>query len=1387
MAIAVASELVNEDFTNASGTTFTITKTVAAGSVLVLFATLDYSNGVTGATVSDNLNGAWPAQLSPSSPEDDTVDTQRLAAFVFRNTAAGSLTATITYVGATGAFRGLWLMEVTGANVSAAVDGNAGQSQITVGTGTDAVTSGNFTTTGTPVLIIGIQGNFSAVPGLANAGTGFTSTTTGFGGNARTEWKRDAGAAGTKAATFTNTVANGTRITIGLAIDEATTPTVVPLSWAPRLSMPAAVVAAAAVSAVFAPVLVSAAPTVVPMSWAPKLSALASTVPAPLTSRSFAPVAPLSPPLLSWAPPQSLFCDPLPPLPALLPSGAFGPVAPLAPPLLSWSPTRAIQTDAAPVPLTSRGFAPITTPAAAAVPALSWLPHLTPPTDSAAPAVVSRGFAPVTTPAAATVTPLSWAPTLARPTLPAPVAPPSASYRPLVQFTSYALAASGNGRYLTRDGVPFFIKGDSAFGLNNQLTLTDVDTYLAARKAQGFNTVFMSFVCHETNTSNSPTDALGNLPFTTKDGGGSYTGTSGTADFSTPNDAYFAYLESVIDRCELRGFAVLAYILPWGIAGSGNAGWWPDLVNGSNTQAVCSAFGVYLANGHGTFGGFKSKRNLLLMNGSDYGQNRVADPPTTEGETRALKISRAMVANGAKQLQSGDWQAPSMSTDEPIFEPWMQLNGCYTYDSQFPDSTSPSTTLKTYLQATAGFSYVPAFGGQSQSGAVPPAEPVYLKETAFQFSPFAGNPPPPTLAEVRKAQNWAWLAGCTTGLIYGDEHVWTFPTNGSWVAALTDGSALDMARFNSFVDTVPWWDLVPSELAGMRKLIGGARGSQSGEPDDYIAAACGAAGTCLVTYVPPNGSGSQTFAVDLRSMAGNSRARWWDPTNGTYNTTSGGATSGQHSLANTASAQSFTTPGNNSAGDNDWFLVLDTLDPLTWQPVLNKTIVDPAQPVRSTMFEPVQTPAAPAVVPLSWAPKLAPVPVAVALANVSRVFAPVAPLVAPALSWRPTLAPLAPPAPPPVASSSSAPVAPLAVPPLAWAPELAPPPLPAALPVSSQLAAPVQVPAPAVPSLSWAPQLSPLVVPLAPPVSSTEVGPISPLTVAPLSWRGFTEPPPVPPPPAIPSSVVAPLTPALPVPALSWLPHVTAPYFAPPAAAGQVMVQPLVPIASSVVTPLSWAPSTSAPPLPPIGGPLSLRFGPVAPLAVPPLSWAPELAQPLAPTSPQAASSETGPVLPPAPAVTPLAWGPAQGQAAAAPAPTAPARAAAPPLPPATPTGWMLGSEVATVWPVAALADLARVFEPVVTPSVPPGAWSGAGTAPGIAGSSTISLEVGPLTVPAPQVPPPLTLQPVGVQVPEAGVATPPQSTVSIEQPKGATPVAGIGGGPSRARIRKVQ
>lgn len=1129
------------------------------------------------------------------------------------------------------------------------------------------------------------------------------------------------------------------------ASDGAAAPVVPPLSWAPTLSAGAAPIAAAAmISAIFAPVLTPTAAAAPPLSWAPVLATQAPAPPPLVRSAAFAPIAPLVAPLLpSWAPSFTApFIAPAPP-------GFSALVQPL-------------------LPLASNSVTP-----------LSWAAELAGPPLFPVVQLGSRSFAPVAPVAASTVPPLSWAPTLAKPVLPPLPALSSATYRPLVAPVSYALACHSSGRYHTYNGSPFQIRGDTAFGAAFKLSLVNLATYLDARKLEGFNSVFFALTARFVVAGDGTADAQGHEPFLLNVSGGTYTGVSGTADFATPSDAYFTYLKSCLDLAESKGFVIVCYIYPFGFGGDGTEGLYPDLTLSQNTLTVCNALGQYIANGHGTFGGFKSNQNILWVVGSDYGQVSSV-PPSSTAENKALEILKGMQQAGALQLVTGDWQAPSLGTDEPIFTNYISSQGVYTYGGVSGDALNDNTD--TYRESRLGYNYTPVSATQGQTGSPPLRLPAWLKETTYLHSPNHD----PTAGGVRKYMYWAWLSGCTAGLFYGNENVWPF-ANGTWQTAITDDGDQHIGLLYRFQSALRAWHLlVPSELDGMRRLIPSSAGTQTGSPSNYVAAAQASDGSIMLAFVPKSGTGSQTFTVDLRSMAGNARARWWDPTSGTYNNTSGGATSGQHSLANTLSAQSFTTPGTNAAGDNDWVLILDTLEPLSWLPRVDRTTQDIPQPVRSTMLEPVQVPAAAAVTPLSWAPRLSP-PVAPAPGPMSSsTFAPVAPLATPALSWDPTLAPGLVPPPPALPSQLFAPVAPLAVPPLAWQAELSPV-APAAPPaIASSQAAPVQVPTAAVPALSWAPTLSPLVVPPAQPVSSARFAPIAPLTVAPLSWLGFTEPPAVPPPPAIPSSVVAPVTPALPVPALSWLPHVTAPYFAPPAAAGQVMVQPLVPIASAVVTPLSWAPNTSAPPLPPIAGPLSLRFGPVAPLTVPALSWAPALAPPPPPASPPVASSQAAPVLPPAPAVTPLAWGPARGQAVVPPAPTDTPRAAAPPLPPATPTGWMLGSEVATVYPAAALLDLARVFEPVVTPTVPPGAWSGAGTAPGIAGTSAISMEVGPLTVPAPQVPPPLTLQPVGVQVPEAGVATPPQSTVAIEQPKGATPVAGIGGGPTRARIRKV-
>src|SRR6185503_12898656 len=162
---------------------------------------------------------------------------------------------------------------------------------------------------------------------------------------------------------------------------------------------------------------------------------------------------------------------------------------------------------------------------------------------------------------------------------------------------------------------------------------------------------------------------------------------------------------------------------------------------------------------------------------------------------------------------------------------------------------------------------------------------------------------------VRRFQWWAWLS-TIGGYISGNGYVWPF-NSPAWQAHLDTQGSRDMARLNAFVQSLPWYQLIPSGLNGMRTLI--TTGGSSVAASGYVAAAATPSGSHLVAYVPPAHIGSIT--VDMAAMGGVTRARWFDPTSAVYSLIATG-------LPNTGS-QIFTPPSLNSAGDADWVLVLD--------------------------------------------------------------------------------------------------------------------------------------------------------------------------------------------------------------------------------------------------------------------------------------------------------------------------------------------------------------------------------------------------------------------------------------------------------------------------------
>lgn len=444
-------------------------------------------------------------------------------------------------------------------------------------------------------------------------------------------------------------------------------------------------------------------------------------------------------------------------------------------------------------------------------------------------------------------------------------------------FYAFPLRVSKNGRYLVdREDKPFRIQGDSAQSLIVNLTYAEAQSYFSDRQAKGFNTINVNLLEHKFGI-NAPANRRKDAPFT-KPG-----------DFSTPNEAYFAFADSIIDLAASNG--MLLSLAPMYLGyGGGEEGWWKELNSSTNTLEVCFAFGQYLGNR------YKNRRNIFWVIGGDY-----LPPSGSEGEHRLHALMEGIKSSGDAHLWAGDWNAPSISTDERMFASEMDLNAVYT-------SGTKARPGITYDEARVAYEYSPH-------------HPAYLKETGYEDERWV----PGDAASVRKYEYWAILEGCTEGGFFGNRDIWEFATadwwsgfsfgHGPWQNALNSRGTLDMVRFGQLLDSLPWYDLVPSGSAGMKTLL--TQAAKDGQPD-HIAAAATIDRKVLVAYDPE----SENITVDMAQLKGSLRARWFDPTSGRTTEIPGNPLLGK-------GTHDFVPPGRNSAGEKDWVLILRPAETLT--------------------------------------------------------------------------------------------------------------------------------------------------------------------------------------------------------------------------------------------------------------------------------------------------------------------------------------------------------------------------------------------------------------------------------------------------------------------------
>jgi hypothetical protein len=440
---------------------------------------------------------------------------------------------------------------------------------------------------------------------------------------------------------------------------------------------------------------------------------------------------------------------------------------------------------------------------------------------------------------------------------------------------AFPLKASADGHYLVDSkGAPFLIHGDAAWSLISNLTAAEIDMYLADRKTRAFNTLMVNLIEHQFAVK-APQNRAGDYPFTAH--------TTGSYDFSTPNEPYFAFADAAIDKAAASGMAVLLAVMYTG-NGGGPEGWWSELINATNTRAKCLAYGQFLGNR------YKNKGNIIWVISGDY-----TPPAGSEGEARLIQIYQGIRAAGAMQLATAHLTDGFASVDWPAFLPFLQINGVY--------------------QATATIMQGDARNGYSRK----PALPAFELETIYE-----GEWPPQGEPAAMRAVEWWSQLGAIGGVFFGNKDIWEFSTDtfnsgypfphSRWQLNLDTPGSNAMHYMANLLSTLPWYKFVPSGLGGMKNLI--TSGGSSAGSNDYVAAAASTDGKALVAYLPAAGAANRAITVDMSVLGGAAAARWMDPTNGTFaDAGSGIANSGTHV---------FTVPKPNASGANDWVLVVTT-------------------------------------------------------------------------------------------------------------------------------------------------------------------------------------------------------------------------------------------------------------------------------------------------------------------------------------------------------------------------------------------------------------------------------------------------------------------------------
>jgi len=443
----------------------------------------------------------------------------------------------------------------------------------------------------------------------------------------------------------------------------------------------------------------------------------------------------------------------------------------------------------------------------------------------------------------------------------------------------FPLSVHSSGRYLVdAQGRPFALRTEFAWIMATWFTREQVLQYLDDRSHRGFNGFELMAIMVD---SGSPyqfrrANAYGQEPFTT------------VGDLSTPNPAYFDHLEYIIDQAAKRGMVAEVYHSYLGYNGEAAQGWYTTLA--ANSLAACQSYGNYLGT---RFGG---KTNVFWMNGGDY------SPPNDATLAKHRAILTSIRAAGGYQLSGSEWGGPDSLVTEVDSTSGA---GGFTFGLDPKTSDMQLDTFYGLGPGQLGLTYVTA---QRSWDRTSPILPSIGSEMLQYLGPYSGSSG--DRASLRNYQHWAITSGAIAGCNAGDYEInfGATPYFAAWQNPWVD----DFTVLIAFYKSLKWWMMRPSGTASGRAGLN-LVSSGAGSGTTQITSCMASDGSQIVAFVPNTGTSATTFGLNLTGLQSPRDFIFVDPTTG--------ATQAVGTFSNTLSNQSFTTPGANASGANDWLLV----------------------------------------------------------------------------------------------------------------------------------------------------------------------------------------------------------------------------------------------------------------------------------------------------------------------------------------------------------------------------------------------------------------------------------------------------------------------------------